>query len=407
MTIDKHHNQGPPIEHDEEANPYGRQGYVLIGRELRDHPLVGFGRSSTPADPIKRFCYSKGEAWLDLIMECRYEAGRVNNGGRLMEIQPGQLIGAVSWLGSRWNWTPKAVRHFLDQLEEEGMITIQTAANTPSPDDHQNQEALFSQTNQRTDTGKHGGKQRGKQAAVLTISKYEIFQRWYRQQGQAPGQAEGQVRGKSGASEGQHLNTLNKGIEDTNTLREGGLEGDAPRSATARVCAPQVSNVVQLPVPMPTYQTLGIPATMRDQPLVQPELLQLVPAPEAPAKKPKKTKARKPVVLLADDWRLPARYGEWALTTFAVTRDDVLREAQKFRDHWLAKGEGKADWFATWRNWCSSDYRRWTLRPGASKAIAEDAFDEIPDVVEAEVVEIDPWDAAREQQARLRQEAAE
>lgn len=192
MSVDNRHNGGPEL--DDELTLDDKEGWIRISRRLRQHYLVGFGRRVTPADEDKD-TYSRAEAWMDLIMECRYAAGTVMNGGRKMEIKPGQLVGAVSWLANRWNWTPKTVRGFLDRLEDEGMIerftpgteaeSGETATNRGSPDENRD--------------GSNLGKQKGKQSSVITISKYEIYQ-FVRY---AEGQAKRLAEGKQGASKGQ------------------------------------------------------------------------------------------------------------------------------------------------------------------------------------------------------------
>lgn len=56
---------------------------------------------------------------------------------------------------------------------------------------------------------------------------------------------------------------------------------------------------------------------------------------------------------LPADWILPRAAGEWAMGE-GLTRDQVLREAERFKDYWHSKPgrEGtKTDWAATWRNW--------------------------------------------------------
>ena len=71
----------------------GRRGWVAVSRDMRKHWLVGFGQPVSPADPEKDWVLSRSEAWIDLIMEARFDAGTVNNGGHKMMIQPGQLLG--------------------------------------------------------------------------------------------------------------------------------------------------------------------------------------------------------------------------------------------------------------------------------------------------------------------------
>jgi hypothetical protein len=177
------HN-GPPSEGEVSLD---KEGWIAIARAMRDHWLVGFGQPVMPVDE-DRGSFSRSEAWIDLIMECRYSAGTVNNGGRKMELRSGQLLGAVSWLASRWNWTPKTVRGFLDKLEEEGMIERFTPGIHPGSDDVLN--------------GHQKGKQKGKQAAVLTVCKYSIYQLADRLKGQAKGSSEGMQGASKGHAEG-------------------------------------------------------------------------------------------------------------------------------------------------------------------------------------------------------------
>lgn len=62
---------------------------------------------------------------------------------------------------------------------------------------------------------------------------------------------------------------------------------------------------------------------------------------------------------LPTDWLLPKAWGDWALKEFpGWNKDQVRGIADKFRDHWIALSGSKAvkaDWFATWRNWCRNE----------------------------------------------------
>lgn len=67
---------------------------------------------------------------------------------------------------------------------------------------------------------------------------------------------------------------------------------------------------------------------------------------------PKKTNGS----ALSKDWVLPKVWGEWALVERPeMTADQIRKEAEKFKDHWLANANQakakKSDWEATWRNW--------------------------------------------------------
>jgi DNA-binding Lrp family transcriptional regulator len=137
------HNGGPRIARD--------YGWVAIARAMRGHPLVGFHLFAKPCD-ANRGAMQPALAFIDLIMECQYEDGTVVNGGKTMTIQRGQLIGAVSWLAQRWNWTPMAVRTWLDKLEADGIIQRNVPGNNQNNKHH------------------------GKVATVITLCKYDEYQ---------------------------------------------------------------------------------------------------------------------------------------------------------------------------------------------------------------------------------------
>lgn len=193
------HNGGPPLD-DGYLDEYGRDGWIKVARRMRWHPLVGCGKPMKPQNE-EMGAWSRYEAWQDLIMECRYQAGSVMNKGRKMEIKPGQLLGAISWLASRWNWSPAAVRWYLDKLQTEGMIDPPTEENCAGV-----------QTD--IEHSKQNGKGRGNTVRVITISKYSIYQFIERISQQAEQQASQQAHNKPTASAQQHLK---KGIKEENS----------------------------------------------------------------------------------------------------------------------------------------------------------------------------------------------
>ena len=76
---------------------------------------------------------------------------------------------------------------------------------------------------------------------------------------------------------------------------------------------------------------------------------------QAPA--PKQSSARG--TRLPADWALPEDWKAIAKTIRPEWPDHhVQRVSDGFRDYWIAKtgsGASKADWLATWRNWCRND----------------------------------------------------
>jgi hypothetical protein len=74
-------------------------------------------------------------------------------------------------------------------------------------------------------------------------------------------------------------------------------------------------------------------------------------AAEQPQPKSEKQKAAR----LPKNWVLPKSWGQWTIDELGWDELSVRREAEKFRDFWIAKGgrdAAKLDWEATWRNWC-------------------------------------------------------
>lgn len=57
---------------------------------------------------------------------------------------------------------------------------------------------------------------------------------------------------------------------------------------------------------------------------------------------------------LSEDWQLTQEF-ILAAITLGMTEEEVHHEADRFRDYWIGKSgkdASKANWLATWRNWC-------------------------------------------------------
>lgn len=72
-------------------------------------------------------------------------------------------------------------------------------------------------------------------------------------------------------------------------------------------------------------------------------------------------KARKGKTL-PKDWTLPEDWKQWTITN--CPRVDPMATAEEFKDWALGNANRpvgkKADWFATWRNWCRRDQEKYT-----------------------------------------------
>lgn len=211
---DYRHNGGPPLA---EESPFGPNGWIAIARDIRFHSLVGFGKPVPPCDESKG-SYSRGEAWMDLMMECRFKDGVVNNNGRTMNLRRGQLLGANLWLAQRWNWTPKTVRVWLEKLDDEGMISFKNDETIPGPSE--------------ISTGSKQGRSKGRLANVITICNFNIFQMAHKKEGQVEGQDKGRLRAGWGQVEGD----IYKEEQRNNVTKDSGGGGARDAKMPADAC---------------------------------------------------------------------------------------------------------------------------------------------------------------------------
>ena len=77
---------------------------------------------------------------------------------------------------------------------------------------------------------------------------------------------------------------------------------------------------------------------------------------------------------LPQDWKLPSRWGEWALSEAQHwTAETARAEAAHFADHYHACAGESADWLATWRKWCRDDLTQRRHRKPAEQPVRADA----------------------------------
>lgn len=86
-------------------------GYVLIHRKLMNDTMLW-----TNGEP-----FSKGQAWIDLIMLIQHS----NYKGT----QRGSYSTSQMWLARRWGWTRGKVQRFLEQLIEQGNVTTNSTTH--------------------------------------------------------------------------------------------------------------------------------------------------------------------------------------------------------------------------------------------------------------------------------------
>ena len=88
------------------------EGWVKIYRSLSEHWLL----EDKP--------FSKGQAWIDLLLLVNHSERKTLIDGRLETVNTGQTITSTRKLCDRWGWSNTKVRNFLKLLENESMISI-------------------------------------------------------------------------------------------------------------------------------------------------------------------------------------------------------------------------------------------------------------------------------------------
>jgi hypothetical protein len=281
-----------------------RDGWIKICRGLPEHYLVGFGQPVPPADP-SRGAFSRTEAWLDLLIRCKWKPGKVMNRGRLSNLDIGESVGGTNWLAERWNWTRKTVRGFLDLLEQEAMIERVLGAAKGEIDTELN--------------GNQKGHRGGHQANVIRVCNYSVYQVGADASGPPLGPVEGHHRATTGPQYKKERREEGKKRVLGGESEDGGV-GE---------------------------EVLALRSPDGEAP---------VPQPEPAIEKPKDARGTR----LPEDWALPQAWRDETLQEFDATETAIAEQAKAFFNFWTAKagsGAVKLNWKRTWENWAARSFR--------------------------------------------------
>lgn len=95
-------------------------GYIKLYRQLMENPLW----LEKP--------FSRGQAWVDLILMANFADGKLMQGGKMLDVPCGCLVTSESYLMDRWGWGKNKLRSFLQLLEREQMIDREADRNRTS-----------------------------------------------------------------------------------------------------------------------------------------------------------------------------------------------------------------------------------------------------------------------------------
>lgn len=87
------------------------KGYIKLHRQLQDCWLW------------KDEPFSRGQAWVDLLMLANHSEHKMQFNGNLITVGRGQIITSIMKLSERWKWSRNKTKHFIDVLESDGMVT--------------------------------------------------------------------------------------------------------------------------------------------------------------------------------------------------------------------------------------------------------------------------------------------
>ena len=89
-------------------------GWISIHRKIQDNKIW----EDKP--------FSRGQAWIDLLLLANHEDNKIIFNGSLVEIKRGEKITSLRKLSERWGWSITKVKKFLNLLSDENMISYKS-----------------------------------------------------------------------------------------------------------------------------------------------------------------------------------------------------------------------------------------------------------------------------------------
>jgi hypothetical protein len=89
-------------------------GWIKIHRKITSNPLWGLEE------------FTKGQAWVDLLLLANYEPGKISVHGKIINIDRGQVGWSEVKLSERWGWSRNKTRRFIKYLISEQQIEQDT-----------------------------------------------------------------------------------------------------------------------------------------------------------------------------------------------------------------------------------------------------------------------------------------
>lgn len=95
-----------------------KKGFIKLYRSLQKHWLW----QEKP--------FSKGQAWVDILMECNHSDRKVLIGNNLILCKRGESLNSLDTWARSWGWNKSSVRRFINCLEKDEMVVIKKTPQT-------------------------------------------------------------------------------------------------------------------------------------------------------------------------------------------------------------------------------------------------------------------------------------
>jgi|Wag4MinimDraft_15_1082655.scaffolds.fasta_scaffold00672_2 DNA replication protein DnaD len=86
-------------------------GWIKLHRQITEHWLW----EEKP--------FSKGQAWIDLLLQANHQDKKAVIGNDIIEVKRGSFVTSIRKLSERWGWSNTKIKNFLNLLQNDGMIS--------------------------------------------------------------------------------------------------------------------------------------------------------------------------------------------------------------------------------------------------------------------------------------------
>ena len=100
-----------------EVNDYSENyttGWIKVYRSISQHWLW----QDKP--------FTKGQAWIDILMECNHAEKKVNIKNDIIICERGESLNSLETWAKRWGWDKSRVRRFIKLLETDTMVVLKS-----------------------------------------------------------------------------------------------------------------------------------------------------------------------------------------------------------------------------------------------------------------------------------------